>query len=138
MRLPPQPPVEKIDLKVGDEILMDERTWWRVQAVSEHFVALVQQVPFQKKGVLRYCVIDWRNGVRGPCNLIGQGYGDGSYSREECAEMLGAFEGREAEQEYEERMRAEGRTSWPCYEPMVLEVSHRNRVPINVRRWIAA
>ena len=51
-------------------------------------------------------VLDWRNGVRGPCNLIGQGYGDASYSEAECVEMLGRFESGD------------------------LEVSQRNWVPI--------
>ncbi len=53
-----------------------------------------------------YTVVDWRNGVRGPCNLIGQSWGDGTYSPAECAAMLAEFEAGE------------------------LEVSHRNRVAL--------
>jgi len=68
---------------------------------------------------MQYTVIDWRNGIRGPCNLIGQGYGDGSYSSEQCAEMLTEFED----------VRVVGETEWPA-----LEVSHRNRVPLDIRR----
>jgi len=45
-------------------------------------------------------------GVRGPCNLIGQGWGDGSYTEAECAQMLAEFEAGK------------------------LEVSQRNWVPI--------
>jgi hypothetical protein len=87
--------VERRHLAVGDRIRLvpDARHWWTVQAVSEHFTACVQQAPFKPKGTLQYTVLDWRNGVRGPCNLIGQGYGDGSYSPEECARMLADFEG---------------------------------------------
>jgi hypothetical protein len=65
---------------------------WTVRAVTEHFAALTRQVEFQPAGTNRYTVLDWRNGVRGPCNLVGQGYGDGSYSEAECAEMLARFE----------------------------------------------
>ncbi len=39
-----------------------------------------------------YSVLDWRNGVRGPCDRIGQGWGDGTYTEAECAAMLAAFE----------------------------------------------
>lgn len=87
--------VEHLDLKVGQRIKLRDGgpRWWTVQAVSEHFAACVQQVPFQPKGVLQYTVLDWRNGVRGPCDLVGQGYGDGSYTPAECAEMLADFEG---------------------------------------------
>lgn len=65
---------------------------WQVQAVSDNYVALVQQAPFEPKGTLQYSVIDWARGIRGPANLIGWGYGDGSYSRDECARMLREFE----------------------------------------------
>jgi hypothetical protein len=86
--------VEQVPLQPGDRIRLapDGRLWWTVQAVSEHYAACVQQAPFQPKGILQYTVLDWRNGVRGPCDLIGQGYGDGSYSQAECAEMLADFE----------------------------------------------
>lgn len=94
-------------MQVGQRIkLANDRCRWTVRAVTEHFVALVRQADFEPAGTLCYTVIDWRNGVRGPCNLIGQGYGDGSYSEAECAEMLAQFEDGS------------------------LEVSHRNRVPI--------
>jgi hypothetical protein len=87
-------PVEQIPLKPADRIRLGDggRNWWTVQAVSEHYTACVQQAPFKPKGTLQYTVLDWRNGVRGPCDLVGQGYGDGSYSPDECAEMLADFE----------------------------------------------
>jgi hypothetical protein len=92
---------------VGERLkFADDRRWWTVRAVTENFVALTRQVEFRPAGTNCYTVLDWRNGVRGPCNLIGQGWGDGSYSETECAEMLAKFEADE------------------------LEVSHRNWVPI--------
>lgn len=86
--------VEQQPLTPGDRVKLwpDGRRWWTVQAVSEHFAACVQQVPFEERGTLQYTVLDWRNGVRGPCDLIGQGYGDGSYSPLECERMLSEFE----------------------------------------------
>ncbi len=94
-------------LKVGDRVkFIGDRRWWTVRAVSEHFAALVRQVEFRPAGTLYYTVLDWRNGVRGPCNLSGQGYGDGSYSEAECARLLAEFEAGD------------------------LEVSHRNNVAI--------
>lgn len=95
---------------VGDRLLLgpDPRRWWTVRAASDRFTVCVQQVPFQKRGTLRYTVLDPENERRGPCNLIGWGYGDGSYSEAECAEMLAEFESGD------------------------LEVSHRNNVPLVV------
>ena len=80
-------------LVTGDRVkLAGDRRWWTVRAVTEHFAALTRQAEFHPSGTNRYTVLDWRNGVRGPCNLIGQGYGDGSYCETQCAEMLARFE----------------------------------------------
>lgn len=110
-------------LRVGQRIRFGTtRRLWHVQAVSDHFVALVQQAPFEPKGVLQYTVIDWARGIRGPANLIGWGYGDGTYSRTQCAAML-----REFEYELEiADLLASGA------EPTMdgLEVSHRNNAQI--------
>lgn len=117
------PPVEPpAPLRVGDRLRLahgTDRWWWRVQAVSENFVACVHQQPFEPAGVLCYTVLDWRNGVRGPCNEIGQGWGDGTYSERECADMLTVFE----------TVTVICPARGPQYER---EVSHRNRVPLKV------
>lgn len=99
-------------LQTGDRVHLGwspPRWLWQVQAVTENFAACVHQVPFRKAGEVWYTVLDFRNGRRGPCNLVGQGYGDGTYSEAECAEMLAGFESGD------------------------LEVSHRNNVPLEVR-----
>ncbi|WP_280371102.1 hypothetical protein [Nocardia wallacei] len=130
MRLPQQPPIDPIPMAVGDHVRLDGKPRrWTVQAVSEHFAALVQQAPFEARGTLQYTVIDWRNGIRGPCDLIGQGYGDGSYSRQECERMLSEFEfDPETDPAMIEAL-ARGEASWtPSHHH--LEVSHRNRVPL--------
>ena len=139
LRLSENQPVAPIKINVGDRVLLggDDR-WWTVRAVSPNFVACVRQRPFKPKGELLYTVLDWRNGVRGPCNLIGQGYGDGTYSEEECAEMLVGFEyDYQTDPNYIEAQRAfeagEAETaSWPSPDIPELEISHRNQVPLVV------
>lgn len=104
--------VQPRPLVVGERLrFADERYWWTVKAVTENFAALTRQAEFHPRGTLCYTVVDWRNGIRGACNLIGQGWGDGTYTEAECAAMLDAFEGNT------ER----------CFQ---LEVSHRNWVPL--------
>lgn len=99
-------------LVVGERLKFDsDPRWWTVKAVTQHFAALTRQADFHPKGTVFYTVVDWRNGIRGACNLIGQAWGDGSYTETECAEMLDAFEN--------ERM------PFGC-----LEISHRNWTPI--------
>jgi hypothetical protein len=100
-------PAEPRPLVVGERVKLDtDRRWWTVKAVTDNFAALTRQAEFHPRGILCYTVLDWRNGVRGPCNLLGQGWGDGSYSEEQCATMLAEFEAGQ------------------------LEVSQRNWVPI--------
>jgi hypothetical protein len=85
-------------LETGDRLKFDgDHRWWTVRAVTPNFAALTRQAEFKRAGIRCYTVLDWRNGVRGPCNLIGQGYGDGSYSEAECADMLRRFESRDLE-----------------------------------------
>jgi hypothetical protein len=116
--------VEPRPLAVGEKVkLAGDRRWWTVRAVTEHFAALTRQAEFHPGGTNCYTVLDWRNGVRGPCDLIGQGWGDGSYSESECAEMLALFD---AADEPDPPARADG--TWPARQ--VLHVSHRNWVPI--------
>lgn len=104
--------VQPRPLVVGERLKFNgDRRWWTVKAVTEHFTALTRQAAFHSKDTCCYTVIDWRNGIRGACNLIGQAWGDGSYTEKACAEMLDAFEHGTA-------------VSGP------LEISHRNWVPL--------
>lgn len=88
--------IRPMNLSIGSRVRFSNdyrpRNWWTVVTQSLHFDALVRQAAFQEKGILEYSVVDWRNGVRGACNLIGQGYGDGSYNHNECRRMLREFE----------------------------------------------
>lgn len=102
-------PVTPRQWKVGDRVKLDgDRRWWTVKAVTPNFAALTRQAEFRPSGTNCYTVLDWRHGVRGPCDLLGQTYGDGSYSETECFGMLSGFEAGQ------------------------LQVSQRNWVPIKL------
>jgi hypothetical protein len=119
---PPAHP--QIALNVSERVrFAGDNRWWTVKAVTANFAALTRQAEFEPKGVLCYTVVDWRNGVRGPCDLIGQAWGDGSYSEEQCGEMLAEFE---AADEPDPPADADG--TWPARN--VLHVSQRNWVRI--------
>ena len=93
-------PVTDPGLVPGDRVRLEgprHTQWWLVRATSRDFAVCVRQTPFKPKGTLEYTVLDWRNGVRGPCNLIGWGFGDGSYSAEDCADMVYQFQTGELE-----------------------------------------
>jgi len=120
-------------LNVGDKVKLQDRNSWRVQAVTENFAALVRQAPFEEKGTLWYTVIDWRKGIRGPCDLIGQSFGDGSYGEAECAEMLAGFEYVSEDDPARIAAFAAGESSW-VPSTFGLEVSGRNNVPIGLQK----
>lgn len=134
MRYHPEP-VRPLQLEVNDLLRLREgghpQRRWTVQAVSEHFAVLMRQTPFRPLGVLQYTVLDWRNGVRGPCDLIGQGWGDGTYSAKECAEMLVDFEYDDEQDPARLAALAAGRTSWSP-ERWQIHVSQRNWVRLDI------
>lgn len=62
-------------MSVGDRVKLDsDRRWWTVRASTADVVVLSRQAEFRSRGTLVYTVIDWRVGVRGPVNVIGQGW----------------------------------------------------------------
>jgi hypothetical protein len=106
-------PLEPADLPVGGRVRLahgsNTRGWWTVRAhVNERYAIATRQTPFERAGTLEYTVLDFELGIRGAINLIGYGYGDGTYSDEQIAAMAIQLA---ADQ---------------------LEVSHRNNVPIEV------
>lgn len=104
----------KVALTVGQQVsLRFDSDPWTVRAVTNNFAALTRPIsqtdrdeaemnadpdnkywenPYDGEDGPLYTVLDWRNGVRGPCNLIGQSWGDGTYSETQCAAMLADFE----------------------------------------------
>ncbi|ORA45345.1 hypothetical protein BST46_25295 [Mycobacterium timonense] len=65
-----------VTMTVGQRVKLDhERQLWTVRGVAGEDVAvLTRQAPFRRRGALEYTVLDWRAGVRGPVNVIGQGW----------------------------------------------------------------
>ena len=92
-----------------------EQNWWTVRAQDDRYVILTRQAPFRPAGEVEYTVIDWERGVRGPCNLIGQGW-HATMPDGECEHLLRALNGLDDDGH-----------------PQV-EVSHRNNVPIQILR----
>lgn len=88
-------------LKPGDRIRLGKhgnpKQWWHVRAADERYAVCTHQADFQPKGTLKYCVIDTERNVRGPINLIGHGYGDGTYSDKQCTSMLAELQAGDLE-----------------------------------------
>lgn len=111
------------ELHVGDQVkFAGDHRWWEVRAADRRYMIAVRQEAFQPKGVLRYTIIDNTQDVRGACNLIGQGFGDGTYSVAECEFMLACLN----------TAREPGQVPGGLDDPFPLEVSWRNRVPVEV------
>jgi hypothetical protein len=120
---------------VGDRVkFTDDRFLWDVTAVSEHFTALTRKAPF-RRDTRWYTVIDWQNQVRGPADLVGTGWGDGTYSTAQCQEMLVEFENHLTDDPAAVEARAAGLKRWTSSRNSV-EVSHRHRVPLRIARVV--
>lgn len=82
----------RVAIPVGARVRLgrvgNRRQWWRVRAADDRYAVLTHQADFRPKGRLKYCVIDQDRQVRGPINLVGHGYGDGTFSDQECAALL--------------------------------------------------
>ena len=101
-------PTTPIPLDLGARIRfgLEPRRPYTVRALSEHFVVCTRQGDFATQGEFVYTVIDWRNGIRGPINAIGQSCDVSTDER--CYDLLDYLE--------------TGR--W--------EISHRNRVQLDI------
>lgn len=100
------------EIRVGDRIRFDpqeQRLWWTVRARSSRYLVAIRQVSFRPRGTLQYSVVDltWSPrpadhrlppGIaRSSLNIVGGGWGDGTYSTQECEEILEAIESGEWE-----------------------------------------
>jgi hypothetical protein len=68
--------VNTSDLKPGDKVrtAKDGKAWWTVQAAGSRYAILTRQAPFRPRGDYLYTIVDSVDAVRGPCNLIGNGW----------------------------------------------------------------
>lgn len=96
----------------GDRVRLgqhgDPNRWWNVRAADDRFAVATQQAPFRPAGIQQYTILDFHRQVRGPVNLVGGGYGDGTYNEAECRRLLAHLQSG------------------------VLEVTYRNPAPLEV------
>ncbi|TQC40102.1 hypothetical protein EEB14_56490 [Rhodococcus sp. WS4] len=95
-----------LDAGAGIRFGIEPRRPYIVRAISENFVVCTRRCDFATSGELVYTVIDWRNGIRGPVNVIGHSCDVSTDER--CRDLLDDLEA--------------GR--W--------EISHRNRVQLDI------
>lgn len=83
-------PMEPVEMAVGQRVKLDaERRWWTVRGRAGEVSVLTRQAPFRREGALEYTVLDWRAGVRGPVNSLGQGWDvDTDEQCQELAELV--------------------------------------------------
>lgn len=76
-------------LEIGSTTtFVGDRFAWTVRAVQGQWAIVTRQAQFRAKGTMLYSIIDTKAGVRGPCNRVGQGWGDGSYDDAQVASMM--------------------------------------------------
>lgn len=113
---------EKIKLNIGDRVRFANgaaaHKTWKVRAADERFVILT------RKNDEQYCIIDWERGVRGPCDLIGQGW---SCSGDGADRLLRALN-----YHLEVSARLHAGAGKVAMEEISTEVSYRNNVPIEI------
>ncbi|MET4144167.1 hypothetical protein [Arthrobacter sp. UYCo732] len=100
------------------------KAWWKVRSADERFAILTRPRSTAGKGS-EYTIIDRVRGVRGPCDLIGQGWdvdADGG-----CASLLRALNFH-----LEVASRLEAGEKRVVMTETSTEVSHRNNVPVEI------
>lgn len=64
------------------------RKWWTVQAAGSRYAIVTQQAPFRPAGEYFYSILDFEEGIRGPSNLIGNGWDVSQYPSPEIGWRL--------------------------------------------------
>ena len=119
-------------LAIGDRVRFaypysEVRHWWTVRAGDERYTVLTRQADFKPKGTLFYTIIDRERGVRGPCDLLGQGWDVTAHGG--CESLLRSLQWAEKVKEIVSR---EGSYEEGDDDPIPVEVSYRNNVPIDI------
>jgi hypothetical protein len=103
----------KLSLSANSRVkFANDNKWWTVRAADGRYAILTRQADFKPKGTSFYTIIDWERDLRGPCNLIGQGWDIDEPEGPET--LLAALNG-------------------PDEHGLTVEVSYRNNVPIDIR-----
>lgn len=119
---------------VGSRVKLtrDGNRWWDVRAADERFAILTRQAAFKPKGEVCYTILDAVEGVRGPCNLIGQGWHE-TMPDEECRELLHELQIGAKVQAWNAGDRSFDLDAFLAgIEWRGVEISHRNRVPLDI------
>lgn len=115
------------------KLTRDRPRWWDVRCADERFAILTRQAEFKPKGQVYYTILDVKEGVRGPCDLIGQSWHE-TMPDEACQELLAelqigakinAWNAGERDEDIDLDKVLDGRGSW-------VGISHRNRVPLGI------
>jgi len=113
-----------MNLPVGAKVkFASERGRYTVQASDERYAVCTK--PFNAQRTVLYTVVDQVEGVRGTENLI---FGEGAETREQCADMLDRLNGRP---DSNGRFLAE---HGHAFDGLRTEVSHRNRIALDIER----
>lgn len=85
--------------RVGDKVwFRGERLGYTVHAADGRF--FVCNKPFNPRKTTLYCIVDMRDQIRGPENLV---FGLGAETKKQCKEMLGRIQKAETEISYRHR-----------------------------------
>jgi hypothetical protein len=112
----------------------EEKKPYTVRVRSERF--LVCTKPFNPQRTVLYTIIDLKENVRGPENLV---FGMGAETDEHCVSMVERLHGitkpltAKEEAEVMQLPRKLRKACKPTYSPAT-EVSHRHRIPLRVTR----
>lgn len=114
------------------KLTRDGRKWWRVRAADSRFAILTRQAEFKPKGTVLYTILDIEQGVRGPCNLIGQGWAE-KMTDEECRDLLLHLQVGAKVRAWDAGDRSfDVEDAWALTGGHWVEVSHRNRVQLDL------
>ena len=109
-------------VSVGSKIkFVSEKQKYTVQASDDRFAVCTK--PFNPRRTVLYTIVDFKEQVRGPENLI---FGMGAETREQCEDMLDRLNGR-----LDSGGRMLKEAGYPVLEHTT-EVSHRNRISLDI------
>ena len=126
-----------------------DRCWWTIRAENDRYQILTRQADFKPKGEVFYTIVDREEGIRGPCNLIGQGWGfDAETLDADAKSLLEALELARRRAQWRDEHPPTGpaqdlghglkgwRTEYPPElandDVVEVEISHRNRIPVRI------
>lgn len=127
-------------IPVGSKIkFREEKLRYTVQASDERFVIctkpfnLMKSYTRPKRCTVLYSIIDFKENVRGPENLI---FGMGAETRQDCREMLERLNGYESPEERAESIECykQAGIEGPPPPPTHSEVSYRHRIELDIEK----